>query len=108
MRDLRRQLIAHYESVWLGPVVAKAWRRGPVQDLRTWFRILEFAPTKSRGFWTYATCGMSEGTDRDAIELHLFSPAADEAHVELLTVIAHFHLTGTALGLSHTVNFGRP
>lgn len=108
MRDLHRQLTAHYESVWQGPAVVKRWRRGPTHDLPKGFRILEVAPTKSRGFWTYTTCGMSGGIDRDAIELHLFAPAADSAHVELLTVIAHFHLTGTALGLSHTVNFGRP
>ena len=42
------------------------------------------------------------------LELHLFSPEQCDAHVELLTVVAHYHRTGQHLGLNHTVNFGRP
>lgn len=37
----------------------------------------------------------------------MFSPIESELHVELLTVVAHYHLTGARLGLGHTVNFGR-
>jgi hypothetical protein len=34
--------------------------------------------------------------------------AAREARTGGVTAIAHFHRTGSALGLGHTVNFGRP
>jgi hypothetical protein len=51
---------------------------------------------------------MADQGDADPIELHLFSPIKSEAHVELLTAVAHYHLTGEYLGLGHTVNFGRP
>jgi hypothetical protein len=58
--------------------------------------------------WTYATCGMAACRTENPIELHLFSPVRCEKHVELLTAIAHYHCTSQALGLGHTVNFGRP
>lgn len=59
--------------------------------------------------WTYATIGMSETLQQNGIELHLFSPSQQvELHVELLTVITHYHLTGSQLNLHHTVDFGRP
>lgn len=61
--------------------------------------------------WTYATAGMSarpEAGKEYGIELHLVSPVASEAYVELLTTVAHYHLTGRPLGWGHTVNFGRP
>jgi hypothetical protein len=49
----------------------------------------------------------SEGSS-SAIELHLMSPIEADSHIELLTSIAHYHLTGAPLGVDHTVNFGRP
>jgi hypothetical protein len=59
--------------------------------------------------WIYATVGMSGTYSGHLIELHLFSPTQQiESHVELLTVVAHYHLTRARLGLHHTVNFGRP
>jgi len=51
---------------------------------------------------------MSQPVDKKRLELHLFSPVQHEAHVELLTVIAHYHRTGNMLALGHTVNFGKP
>jgi len=51
---------------------------------------------------------MSQQNDAPALELHLFSPMRTESHIELLTVIAHYHLTGEYLDVGHTVNFGRP
>jgi hypothetical protein len=51
---------------------------------------------------------MSQAEDNSRLELHLFSPVQHEGHVELLTVIAHYHRTGNMLALGHTVNFGRP
>jgi hypothetical protein len=51
---------------------------------------------------------MSQPADSSRLELHLFSPVQNEDHVELLTVIAHYHRTGNTLALGHSVNFGRP
>jgi hypothetical protein len=36
------------------------------------------------------------------------NPVKAESHIELLTAIAHYHLTGEYLNVGHTVNFGRP
>ena len=58
--------------------------------------------------WTYATCCMSQQSDPNKIELHIFSSKKDTSIIELLTVTAHYHRTAHLLGLNHTVNFGRP
>ncbi|WP_433557707.1 suppressor of fused domain protein [Pseudonocardia xinjiangensis] len=64
-------------------------------------------PSGRRRMWTYATCGMSQpGGDR-MLELHMFGPRPAWELVEILTVVAHFHRTGSALGIGHTVNLGR-
>lgn len=100
---------SHYETEWNRPADAcRSWTQGPSAQLPPGFVVLEFAPTPTRQMWTYATCGMSCQGDAEPIELHLFSPKQSDTHVELLTVVAHFHLTGAYLGLWHTVNFGRP
>jgi hypothetical protein len=98
----------HYAKSWRGAGEALKWRLGPTEQLPPGFHILVFAPRADREMWTYATCGMSQQNDAPPIELHLFSPVCTETHVELLTVIAHFHLTGAYLDVGHTVNFGRP
>jgi len=59
----------------------------------------------------YATRCMSQLEDEERLELHLLTRRDDDlapALVELLTVTAHYHRTGSSLGLGHTVNFGRP
>ena len=58
--------------------------------------------------WTYATSGMSLESDVEPIELHLFSRTESERHIELLTVVSHYHRTGILLNEGHTVNFGEP
>jgi hypothetical protein len=98
----------HYEERWKAPGEPVNWRLGPVEQLPPGFRVLVFAPRESRKMWTYATCGMSRQGDAPPIELHVFSPVRDEGQVELLTVVAHYHLTGAYLDVGHTVNFGRP
>jgi hypothetical protein len=103
-----RLVADHYEQCWSVAGETVEWRRGPVEQLPPDFRILVFPPRERRKMWTYATCGMSQQGDAPPLELHLFSPIRAEAHVELLTVIAHFHLTGAYLDVGHTVNFGRP
>jgi len=98
----------HYESCWQGQPERRQLNAGPTWQLPVGFRVLVFAPTGSRKMWTYATCGMSQQSDAVPIELHLFSPIQFEPHVELLTAITHYHLTGEYINLGHTVNFGRP
>jgi hypothetical protein len=102
------ELIAHYIACWGGEPVVRRREHGPFWELPAAFCVLEFAPSRARGMWTYATCCMSLPTDEQRIELHLFSPVQSERHGELLTVVAHYHRTGAPLGLGHTVNFGRP
>lgn len=97
----------HYERQWRSTADSTHWDSGPTNELPEDFSVLTFAPSKRR-CWTYATCCMSQQSDESRIEIHLFSPRESRDHVELLTVIAHYHRTGARLGLGHTVNFGRP
>ena len=106
--EYRDRLVAHYERVWHEEAVRLGWHKGPAQEISPEFCVLEFRPRTDREMWTYATCCMSDPADQQPIELHLFSPVQSEAHLELLTAIAHYHRTGVKLGLGHTVNFGRP
>jgi hypothetical protein len=98
----------HYRQCWGEAGVPRKWERGPISQLPVNFQILVFAPTHRRAGWTYATSGMATDlTTGPALELYLISPVETNLHVELLTVVAHYHRTGAPLGLGHTVNFGR-
>jgi len=100
---------SHYEAVWSAAKIAPLSEdRGPAWQLPVGFHILEIAPHGNRSMWTYATCGMSAQGASPPLELHLFSATQFPGHVELLTAVAHYHLTEEYLGLGHTVNFGRP
>lgn len=101
-------IIRHLEAAWNNVATERRWTAGPMGDLSSAFRILEFPPSVHRALWTYATCCMSSPTDEQRLELHLFSPEQSDAHVELFTAIAHYHRTGSTVGLNHTVDFGRP
>lgn len=103
-----KEIQKHYESQWRESAEFYQWRKGPVRELPENFGILKFPPSIGRNMWTYATSGMSFQPDSNRIELHLFSPYETELHIELLTIIAHYHLTGDYVDLGHTVNFGRP
>ena len=100
-------LQAHYERSWRGAGSKKIWPFGPIHEMPEEFGVGEFAPSTSRPMWTYATLGMSLGISDTPIEIHLFSPVQEESLIELLTVIAHYHRTGSRLDIGHTVNFGR-
>lgn len=101
------QIRAHYEAQWRSEARSQRWSAGPIHELPDDFEVLAFPP-RARRFWTYATCGMSQPQDGVRIELHLFSPVEAAEHVELMTIVAHYHRTGAPLGVGHTVNFGRP
>lgn len=108
MIDYFGAVAKHYCAVWNTAPQIRILGKGPVHELPKGFHILEFAPRAERKMWTYATCGMSVEQVQHGVELHLFSPLQSELHVELLTVVAHYHVTGAPLGTGHTVNFGRP
>jgi hypothetical protein len=105
---LTSSLIDQYHRVWGKHTYEAWWSRGPVEELPASFRVLVFEPIPQRQLWVYATCGMSETSSKSAIELHMFSPVEYSGHIELLTVIAHYHHTGHPLDVvGCTVNFGR-
>lgn len=97
----------HYSRFW-GECTEHKLNKGPVNELPAGFKILKFSPSDKRNLWTYATCGMSENPDANSIELHIVSPVEHDFLIELLTVTAHYHVTGGNLGLGHTVYFGCP
>jgi len=97
----------HYEQCWGTKSELVEFKGGPVWQLPPGFSVLVFRPNERRKMWTYATCGMSQQSDAIPLELHLFSPVQTDLHAELLTAIAHYHVTGEYLDLGHTVNFGR-
>jgi hypothetical protein len=102
-------VLEHYQEMWTAQACGvHRWSKGPSWQMPIDFGIAEFAPSPSRDMWTYATCGMSCQGDSEPLELHLFSLVQTPSHVELLTMVAHYHLTGSYLNLNHTVNFGRP
>ena len=106
MLKTHRNVLAHYERQW-GKAHALHRDPGRMQKTHPAFVIAEFAPRAARPHWTYATCGMSEHPDA-RLELHIFSNEQAKSLVMLLTAVADFHLTGTPLGLHHSVNFGIP
>jgi hypothetical protein len=106
--DYGSLLTEHYAATWGEGFEKVRWTRGPVHELPAGFTVLRFAPSGRRAAWVYATCSMSAPESSNRVELHLRASRAAEELVELLTIVAHFHVTGSALGLHHTVNFGRP
>lgn len=109
IRKSRNDLVAkHYERIWGISGRDVGFIGGPLHELADGFKILEFEPHGDRSMWTYATCGMSASEDVPAVEIHVFSPKKSGEPVELLVATAHFHQTGGALDLGHTVNFGKP
>lgn len=104
-----RKLQKHYEDHFGIKGTPRLLEKGPKEKLHSQFYILEFKPNPRHQFWTYCTVGMSlERTDDNLIELFVFSPTQDEAHVELLTVCASYHRNGLPLNIHHTINIGRP
>jgi hypothetical protein len=98
----------HYQNTWGADFTEHNRRNGPVHELPDDFRILKFKPDFNKNYWKYATCGMSENSGESALELHIFSECENDFLIELLTAVAHYHITGERLGYGHTVNFGCP
>jgi hypothetical protein len=101
------EIEAHYARNWGSSGVRCFFNRGPAPELPTDFAVFKYAPRDNRKMWTFATRCMAQAGDRDPVELHCFSATDAAPFVEMLYAIAHFHRTGGALGLGHTVNIGR-
>lgn len=101
-------LLAHYEARWNSKAEVADFRQGPIWELPEQFRVVRFPPHDTRECWTYATVCMSTPEDSSPLELHLLSYVPSNDLTEILYATAHYHRTGAALGLDHTVNFGRP
>lgn len=103
------QLIAaHYVNAWGRVGHPQPFAAGRALELPSDFTVLAYPPSNLRPYWTYATCGMSQAPDPRGLELFMFAPYRSPELVELLFATAHYHRTGAALDLGHTVNFGRP
>lgn len=99
--------LAHYERCWGKVDRLETLERGPMPRLAPRFGVAVFAPREGRALWTYATMGMSS-LSSGMLEAHMFSKCGSSEITEVLTMVAHFHMTASGLGLHHTVNFGRP
>lgn len=109
-RQYTDHLTQHLANAWGAHVVEAKFVLRPAPGMGDFPAptMLVFRPSPERQMWTYATCGLSDLTQPNPIELHLFSRTDDVQLLELLTIVAHYHRTGARLGLHHTVNLGRP
>lgn len=99
-------LRAHYATHFGELLGEHAPTKGPIHELPSGFVILQFKKGESK--FVFATAGMAPART-PPIELHLLATEIEPSRpVELLSVTAHFHTTGRALDLGHTVNFGEP
>lgn len=108
MSQYREAQLHHYARTWNADPEIVPFSKGPISDLPPDFTVVRFAPHANRKLWTYATVCMSQTTDADPLELHMFSQTSADELVELLFAVAHYHRTGASLRLHHSVNFGRP
>lgn len=104
-----QQIDEHYTNNWSAPIEAVRWEKGPIHQLPADFRILLLK--RSSDMLAYGTRCMSQPSDEQRLEIHALcrpSERSDNSLVEILTAVAHYHRTGSPLGLGHTVNFGKP
>jgi hypothetical protein len=101
------EIEAHYLRNWGSTGIRCLFNKGPIPDLPTGFAVLKFPPRANRQMWTFATRCMGQDGDQEPLDLHCFSATDAAPLVEMLYAVAHFHRTGSTLGLGHTVNIGR-
>lgn len=109
MNTYAQVLENHYSRIWAPPSDRVRWGKGPIIELSDEFRVLVIE--RSPDMLAYATRCMSRIEDKARLELHwLTRPAKDlkDGTIEILTAVAHYHRTGSPLGLGHSVNFGKP
>lgn len=92
--------MAHFAAYWQVTPQPHRLSAGRVDELPSWFKVLEFRRERT---WCYATVGISDGRP-GGIEAYIIAPDQNLRAVEFLQVLAHYHLTGARLDLGHTVN----
>jgi hypothetical protein len=85
------------------------WEFGPVKDELPKFRVMRIKPGRKTELWTYCSVGAWEVIHQppSMLEFLVLSPSESVNHVELLAMVAHYHLKHR-LGIGHTVPIGRP
>jgi len=99
----------HYTKNWSAPTKAVRWTLGPIGELPNDFRVLVLQ--RATDMVAFATRCMSQAADEDRLEIHVLCRPDDAGRtdlVEILTAVAHYHRSGSALGLGHSINFGKP
>jgi hypothetical protein len=107
--DFFQKLRSHYESVWGKLCYEMRWSQGPVSQLPEGFHTEVFQKDKTTK--VIVTSGLSLGNAEHPIELCMYFPSgfSNEARLgEILTITAHYHLTGGNLGVGDSVNWGEP
>ncbi|MBK7400785.1 MAG: suppressor of fused domain protein [Myxococcales bacterium] len=104
-----QKIEAHYAENWRAPRESLRWGTGPIDELPADFRVL--VVSRSADTVAFATRCMSVAADADRLEIHVLCRPNDVRRTnlpEILTAVAHYHRTGSRLGLGHSVNFGMP
>lgn len=85
---------------------------GPIASSLPDFRVMVIPPGPRTCLWTYASLGAyAIRTGEHANEFFVLAAESSEAHVELVTMVAHYHADADPsyrLGHGHTVSIGRP
>jgi len=86
---------------------ARVWAPGPMQELLPEFRVVEVAPGPKSPHWIYISAGgaVLSRPDAEPLEFALVAPEANDRHVEIVTMVAHYN-HGIALGEAHTIPIG--
>jgi hypothetical protein len=103
------EIEAHYIKRWSPPITSLRLTRGRIHELPSDFSVLLFR--RSPDTIAYATRCMSQPGDPVALEIHVLcrpDRAGASSLDEILTALAHYHRTGSPLGVGHSVNFGKP
>lgn len=93
------------------PVHFHRWP-GPVETRLPGFRVMVVEPGPRTKLWTYVSMGAHQVRhDEHAWEFFVLAQQPADAHVELITMTAHYHANSDPtfrLGLGHTLPIGRP
>jgi hypothetical protein len=106
--DYVAALRAHYLTRWGVVPVMRTPSAELAHQLPPAFHVLAHPPSNRRPMWRFATCGMSDPSMKEPVELTLLSGADDPALVDLLAAVALHHRRPAPLTVGGAVPFGRP
>jgi hypothetical protein len=86
------------------------WRSRQMDLHNASFRVLEMGPGPRTEAWTYVSvgAGCTEPKDGRRLEFVLCAREPSERFVELVTMVAYYHLSGETLDVGHTFSIGQP